>query len=85
LLRGLAWAVPGYIVGAFGGGYLISLLSSNTHDVSVEAAMTGAFVCGPLLALIAFATGALRTSSPPSSHVAQRQGPPDSDGPQPTP
>jgi len=59
-LIGLLWAVPGYIVGAFAGGYLVSLLSSNTHDRSVEAAMTGAFVLGPLAAIIAFAIGALR-------------------------
>ena len=48
LLGGLV----GYAVGAFGGGYLVSLLSSNSHDRSVEAAMTGAFVLGPLAALV---------------------------------
>lgn len=63
-LSGLAWAVPGYLVGAFGGGYLISLLSSNTHDGSVEAAMTGAFVTGPLVAIVGFVVGAMRAGSP---------------------
>ena len=43
----------GYVAGAFGGGFLVSLLSSNRHDKSVEAAMTGAFVIGPIVALIA--------------------------------
>ena len=49
---GVLWAIPAYLVGAFGGGFLVSLLSSNTHDRSVEAAMTGAFVFGPLTGLI---------------------------------
>ncbi|MFO0731288.1 MAG: hypothetical protein U0231_02635 [Nitrospiraceae bacterium] len=31
---------------------LIQLLSSNTHDKSLEAAMTGAFVIGPACALL---------------------------------
>ena len=57
---GLLWAVPGYVVGAFGGGYALSVLSSNTHDRSLEAAMTGAFLFGPLAALAAFVIGAVR-------------------------
>jgi hypothetical protein len=60
LLIGLLWAVPGYLVGAFGGGYLVSVMSSNQHDRSLEAAMTGAFVFGPLAALVAFIAGAIR-------------------------
>ena len=64
---GVLWAVPAYLVGAFGGGFLISLLSSNTHDRSVEAAMTGAFVLGPLAGLIGFVAGVVRDapSDPP--------------------
>ena len=54
-------ALVGYLFGAFGGGYLVSLVSSNTHDRSVEAAMTGAFVTGPLLALIGFVVAFART------------------------
>jgi hypothetical protein len=65
--RGLLWAVPGYLAGAFGGGYLTSLLSSNTHDRSVEAAMTGAFVIGPVCAIFAFAIGASRTGARPDA------------------
>lgn len=47
-------AIVSYVVGGFLGGWLVSILSSNTHDVSVEAAMTGAFVFGPLAGLIGF-------------------------------
>jgi divalent metal cation (Fe/Co/Zn/Cd) transporter len=46
-------AVVGYLVGLFGGMVLIEAVSSNTHDQSVEAAMTGAFVFGPLAAILA--------------------------------
>jgi hypothetical protein len=61
---GVLWGVPAYLVGAFGGGYLMSLLSSNTHDRSVEAVMTGAFVLGPLSAFAGFAVGAIRAPTP---------------------
>ena len=57
---GLLWALIGYVAGAFGGGLLVSLLSSNSHDRSLEAAMTGAFVLGPLAAVVAFAVGYVR-------------------------
>lgn len=56
LLAGIA----GYLVGAFGGGLLISSLTSNTHDASVEGAMTGAFVTGPLLGLTALIVAFVR-------------------------
>jgi len=36
-----------------GGMFLIEAFSSNRHDRSVEAAMTGAFVVGPLMAVAA--------------------------------
>jgi hypothetical protein len=62
---GLLWAVPGYLLGAFGGGYLLYLTSSNTHDRSVEAAMTGAFLFGPLVALVGFVVGAMRAGPRP--------------------
>lgn len=48
LMFALAGVLAGYLAGAFGGGVLIDALSANTHDRSVEAAMTGAFVTGPL-------------------------------------
>lgn len=45
--------IGGYLVGLFGGMLAIDAFSSNTHDKSVEAAMTGAFVTGPLMAVVA--------------------------------
>lgn len=54
---GLLCAVAGYAVVAFAGYFLIEWLSSNTHDRSVEAAMTSAFVFGPLGAVIGFIAG----------------------------
>ncbi len=53
----VACAVLGAIACALAGYALIELLSSNTHDRDMEAAMTGIFVCGPLGALVGFATG----------------------------
>jgi hypothetical protein len=49
----LAGAVAGYVVAAGGGYFLVLALSSNVHDRSVEAAMTSAFVVGPLGAVLA--------------------------------
>jgi hypothetical protein len=49
LLAGIA----GYIIGGFGGGWLVSTFSGSA-DRSTEAAMTGAFVYGPALACAAF-------------------------------
>ncbi len=60
---GLLFGVLGYVVGAFGGGLLVYLLTSNTHDPSVEAPMTGAFVTGPLAAVVAFVIGVGRARS----------------------
>ena len=57
---GSACAIAGYIVGAVLGYFLIEGFSSNTHDRSVEAAMTGAFAVGPLFALIGFTVGFVR-------------------------
>ena len=44
----LGVAVIAYALGALAGCGLVTTLSSNVHDKSVEAAMTGAFVSGPL-------------------------------------
>ena len=43
-----------YLIAAFVGGWLVMQLSSNRHDRQVEAAMTGAFVFGPVAAIVAF-------------------------------
>lgn len=50
-------AIAGYVLGAVAGYFLINALSSNTHDRSLEAAMTSAFVTGPLGAIAAFVAG----------------------------
>lgn len=50
-----------YFVGAFGGGFLITVLSSNTHDKGMEAAMTGGFVIGPIAAFLGGILGAVFT------------------------
>jgi hypothetical protein len=63
--------IGGYLVGLFGGMLAIETFSSNTHDKSLEAAMTGAFVIGPLTALAAvillLVWRAQRGSSPPGA------------------
>ncbi len=43
----------GYSIGLVSGMFLIEAFSDNRHDRSVEAAMTGAFVVGPLMAVVA--------------------------------
>ena len=53
---GILILIAGYVIGAVGGYALVSATTSNAHDPSVEAAMTGAFVTGPALALLAVAT-----------------------------
>jgi hypothetical protein len=58
---GLLFAIVAYLLGAFGAGYFVSLLSSNQHDKEMEAAMTGAFVFGPLAAIVGFVVGIVRT------------------------
>ncbi len=57
---GLLYAIGGYLIAAVVGYFLVGQFSSNTHDRSVEAAMTGAFVFGPLGAVIAFIVGFIR-------------------------
>ena len=59
---GALGAFVGYAIGAFGGGSLVSLLSSNGHDRAVEAAMMGAFVLGPSGAVAGLLVG-LRSRS----------------------
>jgi hypothetical protein len=57
-------ALAGYAAGAIAGALLVMALSSNTHDKSVEAAMTGAFASGPLCAIIGFIVGFTRSRRP---------------------
>ncbi len=65
--------IIGYIVGLFGGMGLMEALSSNTHDRSLEAAMTGAFVIGPLAAFIAVGVFWYYVSTGPTKAVPQDQ------------
>jgi len=58
--RGLLYALLAYVAGAIAGYGLILALSSNSHDRSLEAAMTGAFGSGPLCAVVAFVVGVAR-------------------------
>ena len=56
------FAVVGYVVVAAASYFLVDLFSSNVHDRQVEAAMTSAFVFGPLGAAVAFVIGLVRGS-----------------------
>jgi hypothetical protein len=60
---GLLYGIGGYCVSAVAGYFLVLQLSSNSHDRDLEAAMTGAFVFGPIAAIIAFVVGAIRSGS----------------------
>ncbi len=55
-LVGLLLLIARYLLGAVGGYALILATTSNTHDAPVEAAMTGAFVTGPVLAILVLIT-----------------------------
>ncbi len=54
---GILGLVAGYLLFAFAGYFLVEALSSNVHDRSLEAAMTSAFVVGPLGAVLGFIAG----------------------------
>jgi hypothetical protein len=56
----LAGLVAGYIIGAGLGAAAIEYFSGNTHDRSVEMAMTAAFVTGPIGAVIGLVVGWIR-------------------------
>ena len=56
----LAHAVGGYVLAAGIGYVAIQQFSSNVHDRDLEAAMTGAFVAGPIGAVVAFVIGFVR-------------------------
>ena len=54
------YAVGGYVLAAGVGYFVIKQFSSNVHDRDLEAAMTGAFVVGPIGAVVAFVIGFVR-------------------------
>jgi len=55
----LLGTISGYVIGAVAGYWLVSRASGNSHDRPVEAAMTGAFVSGPLGAVVGGVAGIL--------------------------
>ncbi len=57
--------VAGYVVGAVLGYVAVMMLSANTHDPALEAAMTGAFVVGPVGAVAAAAYALFRRKRGP--------------------
>jgi hypothetical protein len=63
---GLLFGVAGYLIVAVAGYFLISQFSSNTHDRSVEAAMTSIFFFGPIGAVLGFILGVIRGGRRPS-------------------
>ena len=69
LMFGCLWGALSYLAGAVAGGVLTAMLSSNTHDKSVEAVMTGAFYAGPLAAVLGFVLAAALTKrvAPPAT------------------
>lgn len=73
---GLASAAGGYLLGALVGYFLIATFSGNTHDRSVEAATTAAFVVGPFGGVVAFVVGVVF-----SGRKSHRMSPGDSSGP----
>lgn len=61
ILSGLLWSIPGYILGVAIGWALVSGFSSNSYDASTEAVMTAFFVGGPVLAILGFIFGVVRS------------------------
>lgn len=62
--RAVLGLIAGYVIGATLGAAGIELLSSNSHDRSMEAAMTGAFVTGPIGAIFGVIAALFRRPRP---------------------
>ena len=45
-------AIAGYLIGLFGRLFVVEAFFSNVYEKSMEAAMSRAFVFGPLMALV---------------------------------
>lgn len=60
LARAIIGLIIGYAAGAAGGFALVSLLSRNVHDKSLEAVMTAFFATGPLGAVAGLVIGLMR-------------------------
>ncbi len=57
IVWGLAGLVAGYLLGAGAGAALVQLFSANTHDKSLELAMTSLLIAGPIGAVIGLVIG----------------------------
>lgn len=64
IVCGLLCGIAAYCVFAVAGYFLVLLLSSNGHDREVEAAMTAAFVFGPLGLVTGLVVGAVWVGRP---------------------
>lgn len=60
IIWGLAGLVAGYLLGAGAGAALVQLFSANTHDKSLELAMTSLLVAGPLGAVLGLVMGLVK-------------------------
>jgi len=69
---GVLLAIPACIIGAVCGGVLVSMFSSNTHDRSLEAAMTGAFFIGPICGILGFIAGIFWSGARSSKAAGER-------------
>jgi cytochrome bd-type quinol oxidase subunit 2 len=56
----LLCGIAGYVIVAVASYVLIDHFSSNVHDRAMEAAMTSAFVFGPLGAVVVFVVAFVR-------------------------
>ncbi len=74
---GLLGMISFYFVGLFGSLWLLPFLTSNRHDPSVEAAMTGAFVFGPLMGLVGLVLGAIWARPKGPAKTAENEARPD--------
>ncbi len=54
---GILFGIGGYLIAAVTSYFLVEMLSGNTHDRDVEAAMTSVFFIGPMGGIAAFIAG----------------------------
>jgi len=71
---GLGCAALGYALSGVLGYGAVMLLSANTHDREIEAAMNAAFVSGPLGALSAIVAATPATRDRDGSAASRRAG-----------
>jgi hypothetical protein len=66
IIGALIGLIAGYLAGAGAGAVLVQLLSTNSHDKSVELAMTALLVTGPIGALIGLVIGLVAAGKRPA-------------------